>query len=49
VPIQKIAQVMGDSIQTVIKNYLHHYPEDLREAVEHWSGLQAPLEAADEM
>jgi len=49
VPIQKIAQVMGDSIATVIKNYLHHYPEDLREAVEHWTGLQAPMDAADEM
>lgn len=37
VPIQKIAQVLGDSIQTVMRNYLHHCPDDLREAVDHWT------------
>lgn len=33
VPIYEIAGVLGDSIATVTKNYLHHSPEHLRSAV----------------
>jgi integrase len=33
VPIWQIAGVLGDSIQTVTNNYLHHCPKHLREAV----------------
>lgn len=33
VPLWKIAGVMGDSIDTTSKHYLHHCPDELRDAV----------------
>jgi integrase len=34
VPLWEIAGVLGDSLETVRKNYLHHCPEHLRSAVD---------------
>lgn len=33
VPIWKIAGVMGDTVETASKHYLHHCPDELRDAV----------------
>lgn len=33
VPLWKIAGVMGDTIETASRNYLHHCPDELRDAV----------------
>lgn len=37
-----IAGVLGDTLQTVINNYLHHCPEHLRNAVNFRSGSEMP-------
>lgn len=37
VSMYEIAGVLGDTLQTVIKNYLHHCPDHLRGAVNHRS------------
>ena len=42
VDIYEIAGVLGDTIQTVMKNYLHHCPEHLRNAVNFRSGSEMP-------
>jgi integrase len=36
VPLLDIAGVLGDRLETVMKTYLHHCPEHLRGAVDHW-------------
>lgn len=33
VPMDKIAAILGDSVVTVTKNYIHHHPEYLRDAI----------------
>lgn len=33
VPIWKVAKVLGDSVETVERNYAHHHPDYLRDAV----------------
>jgi integrase len=44
-PLWKIAGVLGDTYDTVEKNYLHHCPEHLRDAVEyHQGGRDTPAE-----
>lgn len=37
VPLLDIAGVLGDSVKTVTNTYLHHCPEHLRGAVNHWN------------
>lgn len=36
VPLLDIAGVLGDRLETVMATYLHHCPEHLRGAVDHW-------------
>lgn len=40
VSMYEIAGVLGDTLQTVIQNYLHHCPDHLRDAVNHRNRLR---------
>lgn len=47
VSMYEIAGVLGDTLQTVIKNYLHHCPDHLRGAVNHRSRARDGASGAD--